>query len=104
MLIRKVFGSQAATHRHLQIELKDSGAVISIDHLVAGFTRVGADKNALFELAWANQQPESVESATSPSLTKLSGAMAAFADTGGAREYLPQNRQAAHGALVPSMS
>ncbi|WP_095144224.1 TcdA/TcdB pore-forming domain-containing protein [Pseudomonas sp. Irchel s3b6] len=104
LLIRKVFGSQAATHRHLQIELKGSGAVISIDHLVAGFTRVGADKNALFELAWANQQPESVESATSPSLTKLSGAMAAFADTGGAREYLPQNRQAAHGALVPSMS
>lgn len=104
LLIRKVFGSQAAAHRHLQIELKGSGAVISIDHLVAGFTRVGADKNALFELAWANQQPESVESATSPSLTKLSGAMAAFADTGGAREYLPQNRQAAHGALVPSMS
>ncbi|MBV7576701.1 cytotoxin [Pseudomonas sp. PDM32] len=104
LVVRKVFGSQAATHRHLQIELKGSGAVISIDHLVAGFTRVGADTNALFELAWANQQPESVESATSPSLTKLSGAMAAFADTGGAREYLLQNRQAAHGALVPSMS
>ncbi|WP_422420424.1 TcdA/TcdB pore-forming domain-containing protein [Pseudomonas sp. GZD-222] len=104
LLVRKVFGSQAATHRHLQIELKGSGAVISIDHLVAGFSQVGADKNALFELSWANQASQSAENAASPNLTKLSGAMAAFADTGGTREYLPQNRQTTHGALVPSMS
>ncbi|WP_350303958.1 insecticidal toxin MCF [Photorhabdus viridis] len=55
LVMRKVFGSQAETHRHLQIKLKDSSVVISVDHLVKGFARVGAAKNGLFELSWVIQ-------------------------------------------------
>ncbi|WP_241190669.1 hypothetical protein [Pseudomonas chlororaphis] len=46
----------------------------------------------------------SVTDAEGPSLVKLSGVMAAFADTGGAREHLPQNRQAALVVLAPSLT
>ncbi|MER2474359.1 hypothetical protein [Photorhabdus laumondii] len=53
LVVRKVFGSQAVTHQHLQIELEGSSSVISVDHLVKGFTRMGAAKVDLFELPWA---------------------------------------------------
>ncbi|WP_036771337.1 TcdA/TcdB pore-forming domain-containing protein, partial [Photorhabdus australis] len=55
LVMRKVFGSQAMTHRHLQIELKGSSSVISVDHLVKCFTRMGMAKDGLFELSWAIQ-------------------------------------------------
>jgi insecticidal toxin len=55
LVIRKVFGSQAVTHRHLQIKLEGSSSVISVDHLVKGFAKVGTTKDGLFELSWATQ-------------------------------------------------
>ncbi|WP_391527916.1 insecticidal toxin MCF [Photorhabdus akhurstii] len=55
LVIRKVFGSQAVTHQHLQIELEGSSSVISVDHLVKGFTKLGAANIGLFELPWAIQ-------------------------------------------------
>ncbi|MCC8421433.1 insecticidal toxin MCF [Photorhabdus thracensis] len=55
LVMRKVFGSQAETHRHLQIELKGSSVMISVDHLVKGFTWEGVTKDGLFKLSWATQ-------------------------------------------------
>ncbi|MGS0628383.1 MULTISPECIES: TcdA/TcdB pore-forming domain-containing protein [Photorhabdus] len=55
LVMRKVFGNQAVTHRHLKIKLKGSSSVISIDHLVECFTRMGVAKDGLFELSWAIQ-------------------------------------------------
>ncbi|OCQ51404.1 Toxin B [Photorhabdus australis subsp. thailandensis] len=55
LVMRKVFGSQAMMHRHLLIELKGSSSVISVDHLVECFTRMGVAKDGLFELSWAIQ-------------------------------------------------
>ncbi|MEK1913386.1 MAG: TcdA/TcdB pore-forming domain-containing protein, partial [Pseudomonas chlororaphis] len=111
LVLRQVLGSQAAAHRHLQIELQGDSSVISVDHLVKGFAQAGSAKDALFELSSRERQAvptandiASVTEAEGPSLAKLSGAMAAFADTGGAREHLPQNRQAAQAVLVPSLT
>lgn len=111
LVLRQVLGSQAAAHRHLQIELQGDSSVISVDHLVKGFAQAGSAKDALFELSSRERQSvptandiASVTEAEGPSLAKLSGAMAAFADTGGAREHLPQNRQAAQAVLVPSLT
>ncbi|OWO78865.1 cytotoxin [Photorhabdus luminescens] len=55
LVMRKVFGDQAVTHRHLKIKLKGSSSVISVDHLVECFTGMGVDKDGLFELSWAIQ-------------------------------------------------
>ncbi|WP_445493516.1 insecticidal toxin MCF [Photorhabdus sp. SF281] len=55
LVIRKVFGSQAVTHRHLQIKLEGSSSVISVDYLVKGFAKMGEAKGGLFELSWATQ-------------------------------------------------
>ncbi|WP_118985119.1 TcdA/TcdB pore-forming domain-containing protein [Photorhabdus sp. CRCIA-P01] len=55
LVMRKVFGSQAVTHRHLKIKLKGSSSVISVDHLVECFTRMGVVRDGLFELSWAIQ-------------------------------------------------
>ncbi|WP_207626917.1 insecticidal toxin MCF [Photorhabdus stackebrandtii] len=55
LVMRKVFGSQAVTHRHLQIKLEGSLSVIRVDYLVKSFARVGAAKDGLFELSWAIQ-------------------------------------------------
>jgi len=111
LVLRQVLGSEAAAHRHLQIELQGDSSVISVDHLVKGFAQAGSAKDGLFELSSRERQAvpmandiASVTEAEGPSLAKLSGAMAAFADTGGAREHLPQNRQAAQAVLVPSLT
>uniref|UniRef100_UPI0036DC639E insecticidal toxin MCF n=1 Tax=Photorhabdus sp. RM322S TaxID=3342825 RepID=UPI0036DC639E len=55
LIMRKVFGSQAATHRHLQIELEGSSSVINVDYLVKVFTWEEVAKDGLFELSWATQ-------------------------------------------------
>ncbi|MGA3823038.1 TcdA/TcdB pore-forming domain-containing protein [Pseudomonas chlororaphis] len=111
LVLRQVLGSQAAAYRHLQIELQGDSSVISVDHLVKGFAQAGSTRDALFELSSRERQSvptandiASVTQAEGPSLAKLSGAMAAFADTGGAREQVPQNRQAAQAVLVPSLT
>ncbi|EIM16908.1 toxin protein [Pseudomonas chlororaphis O6] len=111
LVLRQVLGSQASAHRHLQIELQGDSSVISVDHLVKGFAQAGSTRDALFELSSRERQSvptandiASVTEAEGPSLAKLSGAMAAFADTGGAREQVPQNRQAAQAVLVPSLT
>ncbi|MGY1448442.1 TcdA/TcdB pore-forming domain-containing protein [Pseudomonas chlororaphis] len=111
LVLRQVLGREAAAHRHLQIELQGDSSVISVDHLVKGFAQAGSAKGGLFELSSRERQTvptandiASVTEAEGPSLAKLSGAMAAFADTGGAREHLPQNRQAAQAVLVPSLT
>lgn len=111
LVLRQVLGSQATAHRHLQVELQGDSSVISVDHLVKGFAQAGSAKDALFELSSRERQAvptandiASVTEAEGPSLAKLSGAMAAFADTGGAREHLAQNRQAAQAVLVPSLT
>ncbi|KGM27303.1 hypothetical protein KS18_15630 [Photorhabdus luminescens] len=111
LVVRQVFGSQAMTHRHLQIELEGSSSVINVDHLVEGFTRRSYTKEGLMELSWASNQPvitthavDAVPGAKRPNLAKLSGAMASFPDTGGAREHLPQIRQASLSVLVSSLS
>ncbi len=111
LVVRQVFGSQAMTHRHLQIELEGSSSVINVDHLVEGFTRRSYTKEGLMELSWASNQPvitthavDAVPGAEKPNLAKLSGAMASFPDTGGAREHLPQIRQASLSVLVSSLS
>ncbi|MBS9438247.1 cytotoxin [Photorhabdus noenieputensis] len=52
LVMRKVFGKQAVTHQHLQIELEGSSSVISVNHLVKGFARIGAAKVGLFDLSW----------------------------------------------------
>ncbi|WP_387690564.1 TcdA/TcdB pore-forming domain-containing protein [Photorhabdus sp. RM71S] len=110
LVVRQVFGSQAMAHRHLQIELEGSSSVINVDHLIEGFTQRSYTKEGLMELSWASQQPvitahavATVPDIEGPSLAKLSGAMASFPDTGGAREHLPQNRQAMQTVLVPSL-
>ncbi|WP_118988023.1 TcdA/TcdB pore-forming domain-containing protein [Photorhabdus sp. CRCIA-P01] len=110
LVVRQVFGSQATAHRHLEIELAGTSSVISVDHLVENFTQRGYTKSGLVELSWASKQPvitpntvAAVPDAGGPSLAKLSGAMASFPDIGGAREPLPQNRQATQAMLVPSL-
>ncbi|MCA6223024.1 TcdA/TcdB pore-forming domain-containing protein [Photorhabdus antumapuensis] len=110
LVVRQVFGSQATAHRHLEIELAGTSSVVSVDHLVKNFTQRGYTKGGLVELSWASKQPVitpntvvSVPDADGPSLAKLSGAMASFPDIGGAREHLPQNRQATQAMLVPSL-
>ncbi|WP_025127307.1 TcdA/TcdB pore-forming domain-containing protein [Pseudomonas sp. PH1b] len=111
LVLRQVLGNQAAAHRHLQIELQGDSAVITVDHLLKGFAQTGLTQGGLFELSSRENKPvpdsNAIASATAlegPSLAKLSGAMAAFADTGGAREHLPQDRQAAQAVLVPPLS
>lgn len=111
LVLRQVLGSQAAAHGHLQIELQGDSAVISVEQLLQGFAQIGSSKGGLFELA-SRERPASPESndlvaladAEGPSLAKLSGAMAAFADTGGVREHLPQNRQATQALLAPPLT
>ncbi|MGZ0703177.1 TcdA/TcdB pore-forming domain-containing protein [Pseudomonas piscis] len=111
LVLRQVLGSQGAAHRHLQIELQGDASVISVDHLLKGFERVGPTGGGLFELS-SREGPSTpgandvsaLSDAEGPSLAKLSGAMAAFADTGGAREHLPQNRQAAQAVLAPPLT
>ena len=111
LVLRQVLGNQAAAHRHLQIELQGDSSVISVDHLLKGFALSGLAKDGVFELSSRERKPlpdsNAIASATAlegPSLAKLSGAMAAFADTGGAREQLPKNHQAAQAVLVPSLT
>ncbi|WP_448511499.1 insecticidal toxin MCF [Photorhabdus laumondii] len=114
LVVRKVFGSQAVTHQHLQIELEGSSSVMGVDHLVKNFIQKSYINGELVELSWASRQPviephvihsvAAVPDTGGPSLAKLSGAMASFPDIGGAREHLPQNRQSAPAALVPPVS
>ncbi|MGE7957083.1 TcdA/TcdB pore-forming domain-containing protein [Pseudomonas sp. NPDC089530] len=111
LVLRQVLGNEAAAHRHLQLELQGDSSVISVERLVKGLAQTGSTRHGVFELSSVGRQPllaaDAVATATDvegPSLAKLSGAMAAFADTGGAREHLPQNRQAAQAVLVPSLS
>ncbi|AJO79288.1 TcdA/TcdB pore-forming domain-containing protein [Pseudomonas sp. MRSN 12121] len=111
LVLRHVLGEQAAAQGHLQIELPGDSSVIGIEHLLEGFAQAGSTRDGVFELASRERRaiPEtnaiaSAMEAEGPSLAKLSGAMAAFADTGGAREHLPQNRQAAQAVLVPPLS
>ncbi|MCW7548214.1 cytotoxin [Photorhabdus sp. APURE] len=110
LVIRKVFGSQAMTHRHLEIELEGSSSMISVDHLVKNFTQPGYTKGGLVELSWASRQPvieahavAAIPEADGPNLAKLSEAMASFPDIGGASERLPQYHQATQALLVPSL-
>ncbi|WP_256574787.1 TcdA/TcdB pore-forming domain-containing protein [Pseudomonas sp. PA15(2017)] len=109
LVLRQVLGSEAATHRHLQIELAGGASVISVDHLVTGFAQVGNVGSGVFELssrqnALSANGIASVTDAGRPNLAKLSGDMAAFANTGGDYEHFSQNRQAAQPVLVPSVS
>ncbi|OCA53115.1 TcdA/TcdB pore-forming domain-containing protein [Photorhabdus namnaonensis] len=111
VVVRQVFGSQAMTHRHLQVELENYKSEINVDRLVKNFTQQDHAKRGLVDLSWASKSPatvthsvDAVPGAERPNLTKLSGAMASFSDAGGAREYLPQIRQASQAALVPSLS
>ncbi|WP_323837496.1 TcdA/TcdB pore-forming domain-containing protein [Photorhabdus africana] len=108
LVIRKVFGSQAIAHRHLQIELEDFSSVINVDHLIEGFTQQSYTEESLMELSWVNKQSvipahAAVPDAEGPSLAKLSGAMASLPDIGGTREHLPQIRQASQTMLTPSL-
>ncbi|WMI97573.1 TcdA/TcdB pore-forming domain-containing protein [Pseudomonas chlororaphis subsp. aurantiaca] len=111
LVLRKVFGSEASAHQHLLIEMEDGLPAISLKHLVKNLSKLGVVEGGMVSLSLAsNKQPATAMSMASPqdfegpSLAKLSGAMAAFADTGGAREHLPHNRQAAQSVLVPSLS
>ncbi|MCT8352637.1 TcdA/TcdB pore-forming domain-containing protein [Photorhabdus kayaii] len=110
LIVRQVFDSQAMSHRHLQIELEGSSSVINVDHLVEGFTQWNYTKEGLMELSWASKQPVitthavvAVPDTEGPSLVKLSGAMASFPDTGGARDHLPQIRPASQAMLTSSL-
>lgn len=118
LVLRQVLGSQAAAHGHLLIELKGDSSMISVEQLLKGFGPSGSAGDSVFELAWSQREtlpaanalssaadvPDSAADGRGPSLAKLSGAMAAFADTGGAREQLPKNHQAAQAVLVPSLT
>ncbi|RXU65576.1 cytotoxin [Pseudomonas protegens] len=111
LVLRQVLGEQGAAHRHLQIELQGDSSVISVDYLLKGFALAGLSQDAVFELSSRERQPVPDKAANAalaavegPRLAKLSGAMAAFADTGGAREPLPHDRQAAQAVLVPPLS
>ncbi|MFJ7142915.1 TcdA/TcdB pore-forming domain-containing protein [Pseudomonas protegens] len=118
LVLRQVLGSQAAAHGHLLIELKGDSSMISVEQLLKGFGPSGSARDSVFELAWSQRETlpaanalgsaanelDSAPDGRGPSLAKLSGAMAAFADTGGAREQLPKNHQAAQAVLVPSLT
>ncbi|WP_236185963.1 TcdA/TcdB pore-forming domain-containing protein [Pseudomonas protegens] len=118
LVLRQVLGSQAAAHGHLLIELKGDSSMLSVEQLLKGFGPSGSAGDSVFELAWSQREtlpaanalssaadvPDSAADGRGPSLAKLSGAMAAFADTGGAREQLPKNHQAAQAVLVPSLT
>ncbi|MGR4041689.1 TcdA/TcdB pore-forming domain-containing protein [Pseudomonas sp. 910_21] len=118
LVLRQVLGSQAAAHGHLLIELKGDSSMISVEQLLKGFGPSGSTRDSVFELAWSQRETlpaanalssaadglDSAADGRGPSLAKLSGAMAAFADTGGAREQLPKNHQAAQAVLVPSLT
>ncbi|MCW7763107.1 TcdA/TcdB pore-forming domain-containing protein [Photorhabdus luminescens] len=111
LVVRQVFGSKPMAHRHLEIELAGASSVVSVDHLVKNFTLRSYTKRKLMDLSWASKNPvmvtravDAVPGAEKPNLAKLSGAMASFADTGGASEHLPQIRQVSEAALVPSLS
>ncbi|MCD9568348.1 TcdA/TcdB pore-forming domain-containing protein [Pseudomonas protegens] len=118
LVLRQVLGSQAAAHGHLLIELKGDSSMLSVEQLLKGFGSSGSAGDSVFELAWSQREtlpatnalssaadvPDSAAEGRGPSLAKLSGAMAAFADTGGAREQLPKNHQAAQAVLVPSLT
>ncbi|ROL62627.1 cytotoxin [Pseudomonas protegens] len=118
LVLRQVLGSQAAAHGHLLIELKGDSSMLSVEQLLKGFGPSGSAGGSVFELAWSQRETlpaanalssaanelDSAPDGRGPSLAKLSGAMAAFADTGGAREQLPKNHQAAQAVLVPSLT
>lgn len=116
LVLRQVLGNQAAAHGHLLIELKGDSSMLSVEQLLKGFGPSGSARDSVFELAWSQREtlpaanaPGSAldgldSAADGPSLAKLSGAMAAFADTGGAREQLPKHHQAAQAVLVPSLT
>ncbi|MFB4249782.1 TcdA/TcdB pore-forming domain-containing protein [Pseudomonas idahonensis] len=118
LVLRQVLGSQAAAHGHLLIELKGDSSMLSVEQLLKGFGPSGSARDSVFELAWSQRETlpaanalssaanelDSAPDGQGPSLAKLSGAMAAFADTGGAREQLPKHHQAAQAVLVPSLT
>ncbi|WP_241190690.1 TcdA/TcdB pore-forming domain-containing protein [Pseudomonas chlororaphis] len=56
LVLRQVLGSEAAAHRHLQLEFAGDSSVISVDHLLKGFAQVGSAKGGLFELSSRERQ------------------------------------------------
>jgi insecticidal toxin len=53
LVVRSVFTSPSAAHRHLQIELEDTALAVSVDRLVNVFTTANTPKNAFFTLSSA---------------------------------------------------
>lgn len=99
LVVRQVFGNQAKSHQHLHINLEGTSSAINVAHLVENMSKQG---DMLMDLSWANRQPNiaahavtTVSAIESPSLVKLSEAMASFPDMGGAYEHLRQNIQPA---------
>lgn len=99
LVVRQVFGNQAKSHQHLHINLEGTSSAINVAHLVENMSKQG---DMLMELSWASRQPNiaahavtTVSAIESPSLVKLSEAMASFPDMGGAYEHLRQNIQPA---------
>ncbi|PHM22319.1 TcdA/TcdB pore-forming domain-containing protein [Xenorhabdus ehlersii] len=100
LVVRQVFGNQAKSHQHLHINLAGATSVIDVAHLVENMSKQGDTHNMLVDLSWASRQPDiaahtviPVLEVESPSLVKLSEAMASFPDIGGAYEQLRQNIQ-----------
>ncbi|MCU1751004.1 TcdA/TcdB pore-forming domain-containing protein [Pseudomonas sp. 6D_7.1_Bac1] len=57
LVVRRVFSSSSAAHRHLQIELEGTSLAVSVDQLVKVFAAVGTHKDVLFALSWAIKSP-----------------------------------------------
>ncbi|MBP3997790.1 cytotoxin [Pseudomonas koreensis] len=51
LVVRNVFSSPSAAHRHLQIEIEGTQLSVSVDQLVAEFTTVSPSSNVLFALS-----------------------------------------------------
>ncbi|WP_340621307.1 TcdA/TcdB pore-forming domain-containing protein [Xenorhabdus siamensis] len=109
LTVRRVFGNQAKAHQHLSIELEGASQKIDVEKLANKMSKKEDINNGLMNLSGVInseviKQPNiaahthtTVLEAKSPSLVKLSEAMASFPDIGGAYEHLQQNIQLAKG-------
>ena len=57
LVVRNVFSSPSAAHRHLRIEMEGTPLSVSVDQLVTGFTAAIPSRNVLFALSSVPKPP-----------------------------------------------